>query len=434
MADRPIRLALLGCGTVGAGVARLLTRNADHLRRQSGRSFEIVWALVRDAERPRPDLPATCRVVADAEAVLADDSIDIAVEVMGGVEPAFGLCSRLLAGGRHLVTANKALLAERGPALCRVAHEHDRAICFEAAVAGGIPIVAPVAETLAANRITSLGGILNGTCNYVLTAMHDRGLDYAAALAEAQAKGFAEADPTLDVDGTDTAQKLAILCRLAFQSVVRWQDVPRRGIDRIDALDVRQAGSLGFAIKCLGRAQVAADGTLGVSVGPTLVPEAYPMGQVRWEYNAVEVVGDAVGDVFHSGKGAGMMPTASSVVAGILDLAIGRGQETFRTLRLWDENPPGPRLGAAAAPCRHYLRYAIADRPGQLARIARTLGQRGVSIASVVQHPGSGDASEGVPLVITTHAADPAAVCGAVSDAQKAGLSLNEPVCLPVAE
>lgn len=430
---RTLKLALIGLGTVGTGVARILSEHHDYLRSRCGADLQVKWVVVRDVAKPRSVQLSQAQFTQDVDAVIGDPEVDIAIEVMGTVRPAFEIISGLVRAGKHVVTANKAVLAEHGTELFRLAHECKRTICFEASVAGGIPIIAAVGERLLANRILSLSGILNGTSNFILTAMHDAKKSYSDALREAQKRGFAEADPTLDVDGTDAAQKLAILSRLAFQTAVDSRQIRRRGIDGLADVDIGYASELGYVIKLLARAQVA-NNELHLSVAPTLVPRDHPLGQVRGEYNAIQVVGDAVGDTLYVGKGAGMMPTASSVVAGILDLAIGRGQETFESLRLWDAEPPGPRFAPNAyLASRFYLRYTIADRPGTLAKIAGILGAHGIGIASVIQHETSEESIGGaVPLIIMTHLADEGAVLAALRETDSLEIIQSASVCLHV--
>lgn len=432
---RTIKLAVIGMGTVGTGVARLLTESRQLLRDRTGVDFQIKWIVVRDPSKPRAVALPTAEVVTDIQPILDDTEVEIAVELMGGIHPAFEIISRLLQAGKHVVTANKAVLAEKGTELFAIAEKNDRAICFEASVAGGIPIIAAVSQCLAANRIGSIAGILNGTSNYILTAMHEQGMSYADALAEAQRLGFAEADPTLDVDGTDAAQKLAILGRLAFDSAIASQDVRCRGIDSLAKVDIGYACELGYVIKLLAVARADESG-LHLRVAPTLVHKSHPLGQVRGEYNAIQIVGDAVGDTFYSGRGAGMMPTASSVVSGLLDLAVGRGQQTFRSLRLWEREPPGPKLSTDSfMKSRFYLRYTICDRPGTLAQIAGILGRHGISIASVIQHEASEETiGAAVPLIIMTHLADEGAVRSALQETDTLEIVRQPSICLHVAD
>ncbi|MFO0422029.1 MAG: homoserine dehydrogenase, partial [Planctomycetia bacterium] len=286
-------------------------------------------------------------------------------------------------------------------------------IAFEAAVAGGIPIVAAIGECLAANRIESIRGILNGTSNFILTRMEEDGADYAAVLTLAQEKGFAEADPSMDVDGTDATQKLAILAHLAFGVWVPWADIPRTGIEGIDLELLNYAAELGYRIRLVAVAS-RSDGRLAMRVAPALVKIGTPLAETRGAYNAVSIVGDAVGRMFFHGLGAGQMPTASAVVADISDTVVGRAAITFRTTGVLTADTPAARLAGVESHERHFLRIMVNDRPGVLAKITGILGDHGISIASVIQHAETGSADAGVPLVIMTHSGGSTAVKQAV--------------------
>jgi homoserine dehydrogenase len=429
-----LRLAMIGLGTVGTGVVKLLTQRPEHLRALGVGPLHLKTVVVRDSGKVRAVDVGSARVTTDFDLVVNDPEIDVVIEVMGGIEPARTRIAALLRAGKHVVTANKAVLAEHGRELFEIARQADRAIVFEASVAGGIPILAALAETLSVNRIQRVSGIVNGTCNYILTAMHERGLGYAEALLQAQHLGFAEADPTLDVNGSDAAQKLAILARLAFQSRVDWRSIRRLGIDELHSMDIQFAAELGYVIKLLAEGEVAG-GRLSLQVTPKLVHKSHPLAQIRGEYNAVRVEGDAVGDLLFSGKGAGELPTASSVVAGVLDLATGRGQQTFRALRLWEESPAGPAFEPGLhAKSRFYLRFTISDKPGTLARITSILGEHGISIASVIQHETpENEPGQPVPLIIMTHEAEDERVRQSLVEADRLEIVRAPSVCLPVA-
>ena len=295
----------------------------------------------------------------------------------------------LLENGKDLVTANKALLAEHGPELFALARKQGRAIAFEAAVAGGIPIVAAISECLAANQIESIRGILNGTSNFILTRMEEDGIDYAEALALAQAKGFAEADPSMDVDGTDATQKLAILAHLAFGVWVPWKEIPMIGVDTLDIGLLQDAAALGYRIRLVAVA-TRTDGVLSMRVTPSLVRMGTPLAETRGAFNAVTIVGDAVGPMFFHGLGAGMMPTASAVVADIIDTVVGRAAITFRTTGVLSAESPDLTIGGDTQEC-HFLRVGVRDRPGVLASITGILGEHGISIASMLQRASSGE-------------------------------------------
>jgi homoserine dehydrogenase len=397
-------IGLIGCGNVGSGVARLLLEQPERMAARAGRRLELRRVVVRDLHKPRAVMLPPGLVTTDVHDVFEDPQIQIVVEVVGGVDYARRVVLDALAAGKHVVTANKALLATCGAEVFDTGRRHNRALAFEASVGGGIPIIAALSQSLAANQILSLQAILNGTCNFILTSMSERGQSYAAALAEAQRRGYAEADPSFDVEGIDAAQKLAILSQIAFGVAVPVEAIPRRGIANIQQADIRFAHELGYTIKLLAEAWHH-ERQLALHVSPVLLRHLSPLAQVRDAYNAIHVVGDAVGDTLYYGRGAGQMPTASAVVADILDLAIGRAQRTFQTLRLWSGNgrptsiqPPG------TVRSRFYLRLMVQDRPGVLADVARVLAEHHISISSVIQHEAL-DENEGslVPLVLMTH-------------------------------
>jgi homoserine dehydrogenase len=415
------KVAVIGFGTIGAGVARLLVEQHERITRRAGEKLELVHVVDTDTKRPRNfDLPPGV-LTANLADVLDDAEIVAAVELIGGLEPARTIVLALLESGKNIVTANKALLAEHGPELFDAARRLGRTIAFEAAVAGGIPIIAAVGESLVANQIESIHGILNGTSNFILSQMEEHDTDYAAALAEAQRRGYAEANPAMDVNGSDAAQKLAILSHLAFGARIKWRDIPRTGIDVVDVADIRYAKELGYSIKLLAVAELVPEG-LELHVSPTLVRQGTPLAEVRGAFNAVRVVGDAVGRVFFHGLGAGQMPTASAVVADLINTVTGRTAITSRLLNLWssDGRATVPTRDPANVPGRFYLRFNVADRPGVMAEIAGVLGRHEISIASLIQHEAAEEAVENtpnaVPLVIMTHASTE----GRMADALKA--------------
>jgi homoserine dehydrogenase len=431
----PLGIALIGCGTVGSGVARLLLEHPGRLAARAGRPLALRRIVVRDPDKPRV-LSLPCGLVTtDLRAALQDASIQVAVELVGGVDWARRAVLNLLDAGKDVVTANKALLALHGPEIFDAARRHGRAIAFEASVAGGIPIIAALSQSLAANQIVSLQGILNGTCNFILTAMSEQGQSYAEALAEAQTRGYAEADPKLDVDGTDTAQKLAILAQIAFGVVPPASGIDHRGIADLQTLDIRYARELGYTIKLLAEAWLS-DRHLALHVSPVLLRQQTPLAQVRGPYNAVHVVGDAVGDTLYYGQGAGQMPTASAVVADLIDMAVGRAQRTFQTLRLWSGGETELTLQpSAAVRSRFYLRLAVKDQPGVLAEIARELAQHQISISSVIQHEALEEHEGGiVPLVIMTHTALTGAFRDAVAEIDRLDCVAAPSVYYPVAD
>jgi homoserine dehydrogenase len=402
----PLGIALIGCGTVGSGVVRLLLEEPDRLAARAGRPLVLRRVVVRDHHKERVDCLPRSLLTTTLEDVLRDPAVQVVAELVGGVDWARRAVLAVLESGKDVVTANKALLATHGAEVFDAARRHGRAVAFEASVAGGVPIIAALTQGLAANRILAVQGILNGTCNFILTSMTENGRAYADALTEAQHLGYAEADPAMDVDGTDAAHKLAILAQIAYGVAVPPAQIARRGIAGVDAADIRFAGELGYVVKLLAEAFQGDDG-LALHVSPVLLRKTAPLAQVRGAYNAIHVVGDAVGDTFYYGRGAGRMPTASAVTADLIDLAVGRAQRTFQTLRLWTGDGGRVKLmPAEAVRTRFYLRLLVDDRPGVLADVARVLAEHQISIASVIQHEAP-DEVEGtrVQLVIMTHTA-----------------------------
>lgn len=419
-------IAIVGLGTVGTGVARLLLDCGDRTARHAGRTMWLRKAVVRDLEKACQRIELPDGVLTDSlEEVINDPEITVVAQLIGGLEPARSIMLRLMESGKDIVTANKALLAEHGPELFDRARQLGRSIAFEASVAGGIPIIANISQCLSANQLESLEGILNGTSNFIVSQMDEFGTGYAEVVAEAQRLGYAEADPTMDVDGTDAAQKLAILAHLAFGATVDWNTIPRVGIDGLDPVDLRYARQLGYRIKLLAVATLADEG-LELSVAPTLLKIGTPLAEVRNAFNAIRAVGDAVGPVFYHGLGAGQMPTASAVVADLIDTAVGRTKLTFQTLEYFSSENPARAIQRDTANIRgrFYLRLSVANDPGTLAAIANVLSRNSISIASVIQHESESALDpnsqrpdrELVPLVIMTHEATEGAAVAATAE------------------
>ncbi len=413
------KIGLVGIGTVGTGVARLLLEHGDRIAQHSGRRLTLARVVTLNVEKPRDVALPEGLLTNDLRQIIEDPEIQVAALLVGGIEPARTMALDLLESGKDLVTANKALLAEHGTELFDRARRLGRSIAYEAAVAGGIPIITNISQCLSANQILSLRGILNGTSNFILTEMEERGTEFEVALAEAQRQGFAEADPTMDVDGSDAAQKLAILAHLAFGSRIHWSEIPRVGIDRIDSADLRYARELGYRIRLIAVAQLN-EQLLEIHVSPTLVKTGRPLAEVRQAYNAVSVQGDAVGRLFFHGLGAGRMPTASAVVADLIDTAVGRAQITFRALDLWSQRVSGiASCNHGQVRGRYYLRFDVADSSGVLAEITGILGRHQISIASVIQHEPSEPFDGFVPLVIMTHEATDGEASAAIAEIDK---------------
>jgi homoserine dehydrogenase len=403
---RRVRLGLLGLGTVGAGVVKLLDMQRTTLEERAGCQLELGGIADLDTETPREglDLDALKRrgVFKSVDEIVRDPETAIVVELIGGLEPARTFILKALGAGKHVVTANKALLAHHGAELYDEARRNGVTLAFEAAVAGGIPLIRSVKEGLVANRILSVFGIVNGTCNYILTKMTDEGLDFGMVLKEAQAHGYAEADPTFDIEGNDSAHKLQILVTLAFRTLVDLKDIHMEGITKVTAQDIEYARELGYRIKLLAIAKAAAGG-VEARVHPTMIPAASPLAAVSGVFNAVFITGDAVGDLMFYGRGAGQLPTASAVWSDILEIAH-RAAHDIRSTGL-----ELPSAGARALPLRpmddvrtcYYLRVMAQDRPGVLSRVTGVLGEHDISIASMIQK-GRGP-REAVPVVMMTH-------------------------------
>ncbi len=399
---RNVRVALLGCGTVGGGVVQLLRANAEYLASRVGAPLEIARVLVRTSEKGRvPELDRSL-LTTDPEAVLGDASIDVFVEVMGGVDPARSYVERALDGGQSVVTANKMLLALHGPSLVDRAIQRGADLAFEGSVGGGIPVVRILREAFASDWVTSLFGIVNGTCNYILTRMRQDGLGFDDALAEAQQRGYAEADPTLDVDGHDAAHKLVVLAMLAFGARVDAARVPTEGIRGIEAVDHKFAGRFGFAVKHLAIGRDLG-GRIELRVHPALVPREATLANVHGVLNAIALEGRALGPCLLSGRGAGDMPTAVSVVADVLDVARARLNGAAGLMTRGIQLQARELAPLSEVTGRYYLRFQVFDHPGVLAAIAGALGAAGVSIAELVQEGGGDAKGAAVQIVILTH-------------------------------
>ena len=410
MSIRPLGVGLLGLGTVGAGVARVLIDKREELERRIGRPVQVCKILVREPNKQRPvSVPAP--VVTEAQAVLDDPNVDIVVEVIGGEEPARSFILSAIERGKHVVTANKEVMAKHGPAILEAAAARGVSVAYEASVGGGIPLIGPFQLDLAANNIQSVVGIVNGTTNYILTRMAQSGATFADALKEAQDLGYAEPDPTNDVEAWDAAYKLAILASLAFGAPVGPDQVYREGITRVSDRDILYGGKLGYTVKLLAIARLVS-GQIEARVHPALVHRGSMLASVDGVFNAGQIEGDLIGTALFYGRGAGSEPTASAVVADLIALgtSAGRGSAQARARRA-DVRPM--RL----LETRYFLRLLTLDRPGVMAAIATVLGDRGISLASVVQKESVvlGDDVPGAEIVLTTHQANEAAVQDALT-------------------
>ncbi|MBF0110364.1 MAG: homoserine dehydrogenase [Magnetococcales bacterium] len=402
---KELRIGMLGLGTVARGVVSILHTNGAEIERRTGIALKLTRVATRTPGKTWGLNLDGVGIDDDLDGLVQDRAVDVVVELMGGLDPAERLLLAALRAGKDVVTANKALIAERGLNLFDAARIHRREICFEAAVAGAVPIVKAIRESLAANRIESIHGILNGTCNYILTEMRERGLSFAATLAEAQTKGYAEADPSFDVDGIDTAHKLAILAAIAWGTPPAFGSIHVEGIRQIADSDIAWAEEMGFRIKLLAIAKERDQG-LELRVQPTLVAQSSMVAQVDGVFNAVFVKGDHAGTTMYHGRGAGERPTASAVVADLVDLARNRnagGAMRVPPLSVLPESlSPLPVHDIADLQCPYYVRLAVIDRPGVLADITAILAQHGISIDAIHQK-GRSVAQEAVGLVLVTH-------------------------------
>lgn len=420
MSHAPLKIALAGLGTVGGGTAGLLSEQAAILEARAGRQLKLT--AVSALEKP-PGVPLGDAVFYDdARKMVAEADYDLLVELIGGASGiALELVKGALAKGKHVVTANKAMVAHHGVELAKLAETLGGEIGFEASVGGGIPIIKSLREGLAGNRVTSVMGILNGTCNYILTTMRATGRDFADVLAEAQALGYAEADPSFDIDGIDTAHKLAILASLAFAMPIDIDGVTCEGIRHVSALDIQYADELGYRIKLLGVARQTAKG-VAARVYPAMVPLSFPLAHVDGVFNAIVTEGDFVGRTVLEGRGAGARPTASAVVADIVDIARGRHTPTFgvplSALKAQPKAPEGEQQSA------YYIRLMVRDEPGVFADIATALRDEKVSMEQIIQRGRSKD--ESVPVVMTVHETSEAAMQKALARIAKLA-ALSEP-------
>lgn len=424
---KPLRVGLAGLGTVGRGVARILADNAALVAQRAGRPVVLTAVSARNRGTDRGVDLSAAAWEDDPVALAARADVDVLVEVIGGSDgPAHASAQRALATGKHLVTANKALLAHHGEALAEQAEAAGLALRYEAAVAGGIPIIKALGEGLAANRLSRVYGVLNGTCNYILTEMARTGRDYPEVLAEAQAKGYAEADPAFDVGGIDAGHKLALLAALGFGCRIDFAGVAVEGIERVSLADIRSAAAFGYAIKLLGVARRTEGGVVR-SVAPCLVRADSAIGQLPGVTNAVVCEGDFVGQCVFEGPGAGEGPTASAVVADLVDIARGSRGPVFGV--------PVSALAAAgqggALPAPHYLRFRLQDRPGALAEVARALGAEGVSIRAMHQ---DGEAEGAASVVIVTHACARPSLDTALAAIAASPVCREAPVALRIEE
>jgi homoserine dehydrogenase len=411
---RTVNVGLVGLGTVGSGVVEIFTRHGEDFRRRAGVDIKLVRFADRDPARATELGLPEGSFTTDAFELVSEPDLDVVIELIGGTGVARDVVLAALKAGKSVVTANKALMAAHGQEVMDTASAHGVDIAFEASVGGGIPIISPLKHCLVSNEITSVMGIVNGTTNYMLTRMTEDGLDYDTALAEAQAKGFAEADPTADVDGLDAAAKIAILASIAFNSRVVMNEVPAEGIRSISAADVAYAAEMGYAVKLLAIARRTSTG-IDIRVHPTMIRATHPLASVNGVYNAIYVVGDAVGETMFFGEGAGSLPAASAVVGDVIEVArhISRGCLGLVGCTC-NEQLPIRDIGDLETP--YYLRFRVVDEPGVFGRVATVFGDHGVSLASVIQKSADEPTAE---IVYVTHRATERSVRSALAEIEQ---------------
>jgi homoserine dehydrogenase len=434
MAEKTVKVGLVGFGTVGCGVAKLLLEEADSIAAKTGLRLELTCVVDTDTESVRPvKLPKNI-LTNDINRLLNDKTIQIGIELIGGTDAAKVVQLRLLDAGKDVVTANKALLAEHGSELYRSAHRNRRCIAFEGSCAGGIPIISAIRTGLVANNITAMYGIVNGTCNYILSEMTGKNEEFSEALAQAQDKGYAEADPTLDISGGDSAHKLAILASIAFGYEILLEDIFVEGIEAVSKDDIRYGGEMGYILKLLAIGQKNKDGKVSLRVHPSFISRDNPLARVSGPFNAISIFGSAVGQVMYYGRGAGMMPTASAVVADIIDVAVGNSATTFRHLHLKPRSET-KSLVEKIDNCvsRFYIRVLAKDKPGVVASYSKILGDHKISISGALQHEGRGP-NNTVPVVIITHPTQQKNMTAALSELAELDVLSGKPVCIRIVD
>jgi homoserine dehydrogenase len=434
MAEKIVKVGLVGFGTVGSGVVKLILEYADLIEAKTGLRLKLACVVDIDTDSPRPVKLPDGIITDDLNKLLSDDSIKIGIEMIGGTDIAKQVQIKMLEAGKDVVTANKALLAEYGNELYRAARKYNRCIAFEASCAGGIPIISAIRTGLTANNITAMYGIVNGTCNYILSNMTEKGEEFSQALAQAQQKGYAEADPTLDISGGDSAHKLAILSSIAFGYEIILDDIFVEGIDAISRDDIRNGGEMGYCLKLLAIGQKDEKNKISLRVHPSFIAADNALARVGGSFNAVSIFGSAVGQVMYYGRGAGMMPTASAVVSDIIDVALGNSATTFRHLNLQPRSKTEPLIEKIDnLVSRFYIRIMCKDQPGVIAKWSKVLAEHSISISGALQHEGTGPDNT-VPVVITTHPTRQKNITAALKGMEKLDVIGGKPVCIRIVD
>jgi homoserine dehydrogenase len=432
MADKTIKIGLVGFGTVGSGVAKILLEDSDYIKAKTGIKLELAKIVDVDTKKERPvKLPAGI-LTNDLNSILSDKDIQIGIELVGGTKIAKEIQLKMLAAGKDVITANKALLAEHGSELYIAAHKADKCIAFEASCAGGIPIISAIRTGLAANKIKAIYGIVNGTCNYILTNMTNKNETFRAALKQAQEKGYAEADPTLDISGGDSAHKLAILSSISFGREILPEDIFVEGIENVDIADIRYGREMGYTLKLLAIGKRTPDDKISLRVHPSFIASDSALGRVDGPFNAVSIFGHAVGQTMFYGRGAGMMPTASAIVADIIEVAMGNSKKLFKHLTL-EPRDKNKIADIDDLMSRFYIRLRVLDKPGVFAQIAGILAKHEISLSGILQHEEQNPGSS-VPAIITTHQTQQKKITAALADFSKLESVKSQPVCIRIVD
>jgi len=432
--EKPLGIAIVGCGTVGGATADLLTGDQSVIKSKVAIPMELRYIVDVDFSHARELGLDESLFTDNIDGLISDDSVQIVVELVGGLTFAKEVVEKALRAGKHVVTANKALLAHYGAELYGLAHDNGVSIAFEASCAGGIPIIRAMNEGLSANRIDAIFGIVNGTCNFILTEMISKNKSYSDALSDAQRDGLAESDPTLDVSGGDSAHKLAIMASLAFGTKIDFDKIPLEGIDTLDLCDVGYGETLGYVIKLLAIAERQDDG-ISLRVRPAFISKEHPLAWVSGPFNAVSVYGHVTGHTMYYGRGAGGKPTASAVVSDIISIGIGTSPRVFELLNVWaDRVEPANQLPIDEVESRYYIRITCADEAGVLAQIASILGKHNISITSLLQHESTKPGVSDVPVIITTHKAREGNVRKALSEIDALDVIKAKSVCIGIVE
>jgi homoserine dehydrogenase len=434
MAEKTVKAAIVGFGTIGSGVAKILLEDADYIEAKTGIRLELARVVDVDTKTKRKVALPKGILTDNLDSVLNDKSIQIGIELVGGTKIAKDIQLKMLAAGKDVVTANKALLAKFGNELFTAAHKADKCIAFEASCAGGIPIISAMRTGLAANKIQAIYGIVNGTCNYILSSMSKKNMSFADALKQAQEKGYAEADPTLDINGSDSAHKLAILTSLAFGYEISLDDIYLEGIENIDISDIQYGREMGYTLKLLAIGQRVNGERIFLRVHPCFIASDNALARVDGPFNAVSVFGHAAGQVMFYGRGAGMMPTASAVVADIIEVAMGNSGKLFKHLKLEARNKISKHIGKIdELKSRFYIKLKVLDKPGVFAQICTILANNEISLSGVLQHE-EHNAKGLVPAIVITHQTQQKKITKAIADLSKLDIVKEKPVCIRIVD